>query len=124
MKNILWKIVFLSVISLPVFAGTIDEFNQHFRLLPQPQKIELLKTKGLLYSDIRSVLLINIKDRPLMTGLLSALPLTGSAAAGTVSLVIDKNLQSSSEEGYILEVSGKQVTIKASGQAGLFYGIQ
>jgi len=124
MKKIIWKIVVLLVIGLPAFADTIEDFNQQFRLLPQPQKIELLKTKGLLYSDLRSVLLINIKDRPLMTGLLSSLPLTSSASAGTVSLVIDKSLKSSSEEGYILEISGKQVTIKASGQAGLFYGLQ
>jgi hypothetical protein len=46
---------------LKTFAGTIDEFNSHFRLLPQPQKVELLKDKGIKYSDLRNVVLVNTK---------------------------------------------------------------
>jgi hypothetical protein len=39
-------------------------------------------------------------------------------------LIIDKDLKLPSTEGYILEVNGKQVSIKATEQTGLFYGIQ
>ena len=109
---------------LKTFAGTIDEFNTHFRLLPQPQKVELLKDKGIRYSDLRNVVLVNTKEKPVMPGMLDGLPVATAAVPGTVSLVIDKNIKLPSPEGYVLEINGKQVTIKAVGQAGLFYGIQ
>jgi len=86
--------------------------------------VELLKTKGLLYSDLRTIALVNTSQKPVTTGLLDALPLTSVPSTGTVSLIIDKNTGISSSEGYILEISGRQVTIKAPQQAGLFYGIQ
>jgi len=105
-------------------AGDIEDFNRHFKILPQPQKVELLKTKGLLYSDLRTIALVNTSQKPVTTGLLDALPLTSAPSTGTVSLIIDKNTGISSSEGYILEISGRQVTIKAPQQAGLFYGIQ
>ena len=109
---------------LKTFAGTIDEFNTHFRLLPRPQKVELLKDKGIKYSDLRNVVLVNTKEKPVMPGMLDGLPVATAAVPGTVSLVIDKNIKLPSPEGYVLEINGKQVTIKAVEQAGLFYGIQ
>jgi len=124
MKRRFYNSLFFILIFLRGQASTIEDFNQHFRLIPQPQKIELLKTKGLLYSDIRNILLLNTKEKPVMSGLLSSLPAVNSAAAGTVSLIIDKDLKLPSGEAYILEVKAKQVSIKANDQAGLFYGIQ
>ncbi|MCW3118407.1 MAG: glycoside hydrolase [Chitinophagaceae bacterium] len=124
MKTVNAVCVLTFLISLKSLAGDINDFNRHFRILPQPQKIELLKAKGLLYSDLRSVALINTGEKPVMTGMLEALPLTKIASAGTISLIIQSNLSLPSPEGYVLEINGKQVTIKASQQAGLFYGIQ
>jgi N-acetyl-beta-hexosaminidase len=59
-----------------------------------------------------------------MPRMLDGLPVATAAVPGTVSLVIDKNIKLPSPEGYVLEINGKQVTIKAVEQAGLFYGIQ
>lgn len=102
----------------------LDDFNVHFRLMPQPQQVELLKTQGLFYSAIRNIRLVDVKEKPVLSGFLLSLPLTNSATAGTLSLVIDKNLKLPSGEGYVLEIGSKQVFIRANEEAGLFYGIQ
>jgi hexosaminidase len=124
MKPLIATWVLTLLLSVESLAGDINDFNRQFRILPQPQKIELLKTKGLLYSDLRSVALINTNEKPVMSGILEALPLTHIPSAGTVSLIIQSNLSLPSPEGYVLEVNGKQIIIKAQQQAGLFYGIQ
>jgi hypothetical protein len=105
-------------------AGDLNEFNIHYRLLPQPQKIELLTGEGLLCKDLRGIYLKNTDHRPVIDGQLARLPMTGSPAAGIISLVIDPGLSLPSPEGYILEITGKQVVIEALSQTGLFYGIQ
>lgn len=105
-------------------AGDLEEFNMNFRLLPQPQKIELFAGEGFLCKDLRGIYLKNTDQRPVMDGQLARLPMVSSPAAGIVSLVINPGLALPSQEGYILEISDKRVMIEALTQAGLFYGIQ
>jgi hexosaminidase len=105
-------------------AGDLEEFNIHFRLLPQPQKIELFTGEGFQCKDLLGIYLKNTDQRPVMDGQLARLPMAGSPAAGIVSLVINPGITLPSQEGYILEISDKRVMIEALTQAGLFYGIQ
>src|SRR5437868_2920432 len=91
MKQSLSIAAILVLTCLQSIAGTIEDFNRHFRLIPQPQKIELLKAKGLLYSDLRNILLVNTKEKPVLPGMLEGLPAANAAVPGTVSLIIDKN---------------------------------
>ncbi len=107
-----------------VNAGYPDEFNKRFRLLPQPQKVELLHGEGIFFSDLHGIFFNNPDQKPVIDGRLANLPMALSPAPGVVSLVINRDLNLPSPEGYILEIRGKQVVIEALTQAGLFYGIQ
>lgn len=46
----------------------------------------------------------------------------GQPSDGAINLVVDKSV--SEEEGYVLEVTDRRVTIRAGKPAGIFYGIQ
>jgi len=118
----------LSVFLLTVLgasAGDIKDFEKHFRLMPQPQKVELLNEKGVSANSLQSIYLRGTAARPVLSGSLATLPLTQKAASGVLVLNIstDKNIPSSTE-GYIIELKNNQVTISARDQAGLFYGCQ
>lgn len=105
-------------------AFTPKDLPPQFKLLPQPQTIEMLPGNGMMHTDLKSVYLDNTEKRPVMNGLLSSLPLSGSASDGTLTLKLVDDLRLPSPEGYILEILNKQVVIQATSDAGLFYGIQ
>ncbi|MEP7106966.1 MAG: hypothetical protein ABI760_03275, partial [Ferruginibacter sp.] len=70
-------------------SGTgIKDFEKHFKLMPQPQKIELLNAGGLSVALLRSIFLQGTPTRPVLNGLLATLPLTSKAAPGVLSLKI------------------------------------
>jgi hypothetical protein len=102
----------------------LQAFNDYFRLLPEPQKIEILPGEGILFSDLKAVHLVNTKMRPVMDGILSGLPLAEKQARGTITLALKHNLDIPSNEGYILRIGQHQVSIEAKAQEGLFYGLQ
>lgn len=105
-------------------AGSPDTFNHYFKLLPRPQKVEMLEGKGLLYSTLYQMHLENTDRLPVLSGLCTGLPLGEERTKGTLSLVIRKDMNLPSPEGYKLEISNGQVVIEAVEGAGLFYGIQ
>jgi hexosaminidase len=100
------------------------EFSDRFKLLPQPQKIELLKGGGLSFRDLNGVRLVGTARRPVMNGLLALLPLSTGSSSGVVTLKVEPEMEIPSQEGYVLEISELQVVIRAKDHAGLFYGIQ
>ncbi len=107
-------------------SGTdIKDFEKHFKLMPQPQKIEFPDGKSLSPASIHTIFLQGTTTRPVLTGMLATLPLSTKSAAGVLILNISsgKNV-SSSNEGYVLEIGNNQVIISARDQAGLFYGCQ
>jgi hexosaminidase len=118
-----WFLIFIGCTANKAPVG-IDEFNEHFRLLPLVQKVELKNGNGLNYTDLQGYFLENTDKMPVMPGKLANLPQSDSQAEGIVSLVINSSLALPSEEGYILEISNKQAIIESSTQAGLFYGLQ
>ncbi len=124
MKLTLYSLVLFLFFHICAFASTPAEFSEHFKLLPQPQKIELLTGKGLLYYELRGVHIQDKGNRPVMTGILSNLPRIGFGAFGSVSLIINVNLGLPSAEGYQLEIMDSKVMVQAMDPAGLFYGIQ
>lgn len=124
MKIILSNCFLLMTFIVYVNAGNPGEFKMHFRLLPQPQKVELFNGEGLFYSDLHGLYFKNSDQKPVIDGHLANLPMALSPARGVVSLIINHGLNLPSPEGYILEIRGKQVVIEALTQAGLFYGIQ
>ena len=106
-------------------ALELKDFEENFKLLPRPKKIELLAWKGISYNSLRSVFLEGTSVKPVLYGALSLLPLTIKAGIGVLvlSLSNDKDIPASTE-GYILEIKNGQVIIHARSHAGLFYGCQ
>src|SRR5690242_20477426 len=69
------------------------EFNSHFRLLPQPQQIELTAGKGMMYSDLRSFFLSPAGKKPVMKGWLAAIHQAADSAAADLVLIIRPGLK-------------------------------
>ena len=101
-----------------------DKLPPQFKLLPQPQKIEMLKGEGINFYELKSVYLSNVKKRPVMNGFLSSLPISLSEGDGSLVLKLDADIGLPSPEGYVLEISDKKIIITSSSEPGLFYGVQ
>lgn len=109
----------------PTRAQTAQEnFNRYFKLLPQPQKTELLKGSGLTSGNLKTVLLAGNAQKPVLYGELSSLTVSKKSGSGTLTLKIGINNIPDSPEAYILDVKSGQATVTARTQAGLFYGCQ
>jgi hexosaminidase len=125
MKHLITLFFILGLRSIAAATFNAADFNDQFRLLPQPQRVEMLKGSGIACMDFKGIVLTGVDDlRPVMTGLLASLPLASDARAGTVTLKIEPQLGVPSPEGYVLEITNRQVLIRAKYRAGIFYGIQ
>lgn len=126
MRYLIISLIF-SVLCSNTIGSTINqkEFDSRFKLLPKPQKVELLKGNGLSCKDLRHLYLAGLEERPKINGELYNLPLTEEPGKGVLSLILshDKDLPSSNE-GYKILIKNKQITITSRGEAGLFYGCQ
>lgn len=105
-------------------AGDIQEFNRHFKLIPQPQKIEVQNGKGLSFTEVKNIFLKSATDLPFLPVMLGNLPVNGITQKGTLSLTTNSDLSLPSVEGYILEVTDLGITLQARAKEGLFYGLQ
>ncbi len=126
MKHSYYHFLFFFLLaSLQIFAFDSSDFEKKFKLLPRPQKVELLNSKGLSYSSLHAILLNGSFNKPVLYGSLNYLPLAGKQNAGVLGLTLsnDKDVPQSSE-GYVLTIKDEQVTIKAKDEPGLFYGCQ
>ncbi len=108
-----------------VSAINSKDFNNYFRLLPAPQKIEFLTGSGLSYNDLRLYYLDGPAKKPVLDQPLVSLPFADAPGKGvlTIRLSNDDKLPQS-VEGYTLFIKDKQVIITSKGEAGLFYGCQ
>jgi len=122
-KLSLYFLLLLLIAATNVFAFDIKDFQKEFKLLPQPQKIELLNGKGISENALQFIFLNGEFSRPVLYGVLKSLPLTNKAAAGVLELKLsaDNDVPQSSE-GYVLEINDNKVTITARSETGLFYG--
>jgi len=118
-------LLFFLLSGLRAFAFDIKDFEKHFKLLPQPQKIELLNGKGISYNSLQYIFLDGTFPKPVLYGSLKSLPLTNRQGRGALVMTIssDSDLPES-PEGYVLEIKTEQVILRAKDNAGLFYGCQ
>jgi len=118
-------LLFFLLNGLHTFAFDIKDFEKHFKLLPQPQKIELLNGKGISYNSLQYIFLDGTFPKPVLYGSLKPLPLTNKQGPGVLVMTIssDSDLPES-PEGYVLEIKTGQVILRAKDNAGLFYGCQ
>lgn len=114
--------IFLIVIifSIPLSA---KEINTFFRIIPQPQKIELLNGKGVRYGELKFLVARDSAPVPILGNIVNALPRLEKKGKG-VRLAISRKQVPESGEGYVLEITDKGVVITSRDTAGLFYGCQ
>jgi hexosaminidase len=125
MKCIATLLVLFCAWSITAARSTPGDFNEQFRLLPQPQRVEILSGAGIALTELKGISLNGLDDlRSVMTGLMGSLPLAPNGGGGIVRLALERQLNIPSMEGYVLEVSNHQVLIKGKDRAGIFYGIQ
>lgn len=114
--------IFLSIVifSMPLSA---KETNVFFRIIPQPQKIELLSGKGLRYGELKFLVARDSTPVPVLGNIVNSLPRLEKKGKG-VRLAISRKQVPESGEGYVLEINDKGVVITSRDTAGLFYGCQ
>jgi hexosaminidase len=106
-------------------AGISDTLPEPFRVIPQPQKVELLKGDGLACGILANLNIEGDTQRPVMGPILSQLTESILPGAGTLALKPDDSgLAPDSPEGYVLTILDGNATIVSGGEAGLFYGCQ
>jgi len=121
-------ICFISAFGLTVFAEdgtTVNKLPEPFLIVPQPQKVEMLKGDGLEFGKLENLILIGEFKRPVMGHILSQLTESTVKDEGSLTLKLDNSgFVPESTEGYILTISNGDAIIISGGEAGLFYGCQ
>ena len=92
--------------------------DKAFQLLPQPQSVELLPGKGIMYTDLKFVSAASDTLVPLLGALTDVLPRAGHVGKGLFLQLSESNVPDS-PEGYVLEVNDKGVTVTARTEAGV-----
>ncbi len=122
MKKLTFFILFLFFGNSLVFA---DNLPAPFIIMPQPQKVVLIKSEGLQPLLLKQIFILGQFKKPILGKNLSKLTIGKSSGKGIVSLQVDKNnSQIVNNEGYILKINKTSVEIIGKTEAGLFYGCQ
>jgi hypothetical protein len=102
MKN--KKLYLLIFLLFSVCKNTIAQnLPAPFKIIPQPQKVVLAKSSGILISNLHQIILLGEFERPILGKNLSRLIIGKNAGKGTISLKLDQNnIQITNNEGYIL----------------------
>ncbi len=103
------------------FAG--QALPAPFKVIPQPQQVELLAGGGLRHGDLKTMKLEGDFPRPITGPILETLPQAGEKGILTLRLVATADVPPS-PEGYVMVISAGRVDIQSRGEAGLFYGCQ
>lgn len=118
-------LLLFTFLTFKVYAADKEDFDKHFKLMPQPQKIELLSGKGFDHKNLKAILLKGASVKPVLYGVLQSLPATSQSGAGVLELnITDAKDFSGSPEGYRIQINDKNIVVNAGGQAGLFYACQ
>lgn len=126
-KSISGKHYCLIVIYIVIskFLTAQPTYNNQFKLLPKPQKVEWLAGKGIEWHTITALHFGEGVVRPPLETFLSQLPQSTATGKGILSLLISTGDKlPASDEGYILEIKSGQIKIEAKANQGIFYGCQ
>src|SRR5687768_5135576 len=104
MKKLFSYFFLLLFLGQHIAGMDIKDFDKNFRLLPHPQKIEILTGKGITPASLRSFFLSGTSQKPVLNGILRSLPLSGKSGPGVLAMNIsnDNDLPGLTE-AYILE---------------------
>ncbi|KAA5544982.1 glycoside hydrolase family 20 zincin-like fold domain-containing protein [Adhaeribacter rhizoryzae] len=126
MKFIFGQLLLVLVLFKNLAADPVPaDFPAQFKLLPQPQKIEMLPGGNLPYTTVKGIYLQGAATKPVLYGLLKNIPLAANAGKEIITLTITQDNQvPAAPESYLLQVTPNGINISARDQAGLFYGCQ
>ena len=122
MKKVYIYILLLLVIVACNNPATTNNCN----VLPLPQSVEFNSKVFTLSEATKIIVEAPENDKQILEEYLKA-SLNGmnNAKTGTIRLVVKDNIEGiSSPEGYSMTITPKEITVEATGGAGLFYGIQ
>lgn len=111
------------ICAVTTLTATAKELNPKFQLLPLPQQIEVVADNALAWNDVTYIIADGEAAIPVLGDMLDRLPRKAVAGKG-VTLSLTTDAVPVKEEGYVVEVSQKGITVKARSAAGLFYGCQ
>lgn len=126
----------MMILSQNIFAQdkptSLSEIGVH--LIPYPQEVSLEGTDFMLNKNVSIVIDPNATEKDKFTAheLSHTLQqeynlqtsITSSAQANAIILTRKNAPKDMGEEGYLLTANGQQISIRARGEAGLFYGVQ
>lgn len=123
-RRILFALLIILFCSASAYSDSLlEDFHSKFRLLPFPQNIEILGSKGLTSTSLKSVYYRDGAHIPVFHKSLSSLPYSLTKGKGVLSLELTSKM-GAKPESYELRIENESVTISAVDKAGLFYGCQ
>ena len=121
MKNTL--LLFLSAITLFQFSCQSVDKQGDFKLLPQPQQINIKGSSSLKYDQILFCYSKSKTALPIFNGLLKNIQTTSTPQKAQIIYNINEKMDIK-PEGYTLEIPDNKIVINAKDEAGLFYAFQ
>ena len=119
MKN-LQNLILIGFLSLLFSCNSTSDKPGYFNLLPQPQQFEIKGVSSLKYNDIQNYYSIKEIALPVRGELLTGIVSIEKQSKAQIVFKIDGSIDLPNE-GYLLEISSKQITIVGKDEAGLFY---
>lgn len=108
-----------------LFIGSLSsrELDKAFRLLPQPQSVELTHGKSIGYLELSYIQTLNETPVPILGEMLDKLP-RSPRPGKPIRLQLTTEAVPTSPEGYVLLIDERGASISARDKAGIFYGCQ
>ncbi len=116
-----YTIVGMALFAAIPFASAATELPEVFRILPEPQQVEVTSLSGIKGDDLKWITVTEGDEMPVLGAYLDALPRYKADGKGVMLVKTDKDVPES-EEGYVLEIRKDGAVISSRGDAGLFYG--
>ncbi|MEN8228678.1 MAG: glycoside hydrolase family 20 zincin-like fold domain-containing protein [Bacteroidota bacterium] len=120
MKNYFLLLLSLNIIILSSCQST-DTKTGDFNLLPIPQHAEFTGSSALLVDDILNFYSADGSELPVLGHYLEEIQPSENQSQAQIIIKIDKSLDLKAE-GYLLEITKKQISITGKDKAGLLYG--
>ena len=129
MKNIICIVICILVVSCSNNYQEVENSEEDYQIIPQPQKLTKAKGRFLLGSNTKIICGTNLtQEAEYLSNLLSStldvdLAIDSSANdRGNIKLKLDHTIDNT--EGYKLSVAYNTIVISGKTTAGIFYGIQ
>jgi len=123
MKLLLHLLLWCGSVLLFSACRSSSEIPGDFKLLPQPQALEISGNSGIYAKDVQYAFGLGGVELPIVGTRLKGLKAAADASEAQVVFRLDNSLELK-PEGYTLEIANQLISIAGTDRAGLFYGFQ